>query len=135
MPFVAMASEPAPAIALEAAQRTLALEPADDEAFRSPVLALDALGNSVTVTVGIDNWSVTSNPPAEPGVSAIEVTQGVQDLVDSVALVGERSTTVRVYLASPAGAIISPMVELIGLAANGSPLPGNRICIAGSVNI
>lgn len=46
MPFVAMASEPAPAIALEAAQRTLALEPADDEAFRSQVLALDALGAS-----------------------------------------------------------------------------------------
>lgn len=95
--------------------------------FFGNTLALDALGNSVTVTVGIDNWSVTSNPPAEPGVSAIEVTQGVQDLVDSVALVGERSTTVRVYLASPAGAIISPMVELIGLAANGSPLPGSPL--------
>ena len=90
-------------------------------------LALDALGNSVTVTVGIDNWSVTSNPPAEPGVSAIEVTQGVQDLDDSVALVGERSTTVRVYLASPAGAIISPTVELIGLAADGSALPGSPL--------
>ncbi len=95
--------------------------------FFGNILAPGALGDRVTITVGFDNWTVTSNPPAEPVVSAIEVTQGVQDLYNSVALIAERSTTVRVYLSSPAGAVISPTVQLIGLGSNGAPLPGSPL--------
>lgn len=114
--------------------RRLAVSPAGNRAFVTESLGglvaeLDIINNTVlgSVEVGVPRGSphgiafsygeVVPPVPAPIRVTGIEVTQGIQDVANSVPLILGRRTTARVYVKSDGPAIAGVTATLSGLGS------------------
>jgi len=65
--------------------------------------------------------------PAQLQLTGIEVTQGIQDLLNGVPLFADRPTYVRAHVQSLNGTVKGVTAQLIGTTPSGDPLPGSPL--------
>jgi hypothetical protein len=88
---------------------------------------------SVTLPIVMGTYSETSDATFDLSIERIEVIQAVQDIANSIPLVKDRQTLVRVYIHSSASSELEGVrVSLSGIS-NGKPLVNSPLTQLGSV--